>query len=282
MRSRDLITTPGGARSNEDRAGHSGTLGWVIDGATDLYAEAALPAERDVIWLVDLLAEFLTDAGERGYDGSVRALLEDLAERVGRQQTRYGFPSDRVPPACSLAVAVDRGDTYEVARIGDATAVVTGRRIELLATDFFDRRERAAVDDQRNGGTAEEARTAMLRRRMQTMTGDGLPESVFSGHPRRRMRAHTVSGLWSGVDQVLLCTDGFARLVSDYALYPDWQEVLADARTHGLAHLEKRIRDVERDPTDPADPPTRFKRSDDVAAVVLVPDPAHVTKGSSL
>lgn len=174
-----------------------------------------------------------------------------------RQQEAYGFPPDRLPPACSIAVAIDQGEKYEITRIGDTTAiVVTGERVTVLATDFFDRREGAAVHDQRNGDTAAQVRTAMMQRRLHTMTAGDI-ESVFSGHPRRQLRPHTVAGDWTGTDHVLLCTDGFARLVSDYALYPDWHQVITDGGDHGLAYLEKLIRDVERGPA--GDAHARFK-----------------------
>lgn len=265
-----MITTAGGLRPNEDRAGHSGSLAWVIDGATDLHDDAALPAERDVHWLVDFLAEHLTEAGARGYRGQAAALLESVAELVCRQQEAHGFPADRLPPACSVAVAVDQGDTYEITRIGDSTAVVvTGDRVTVLATDFFDRREGAAVHDQRNGDTAAQVRAAMIQRRLHTMTAGDI-ESVFSGHPHRRLRPHTIGGAWTDADQILLCTDGFARLVSDYTIFPDWSQVVTDGRSYGMAYLEKLIRDVERSPA--GDSHARFKRFDDLAAILLSPE----------
>lgn len=191
MRVQGMITTAGGTCPNEDRVGFHGTLAWVIDGATDLYDDAALPAERDVHWLVDFVVERLTEAGARGYRGSAAVLLEDVAEQACRQQEAYGFPTDRLPPACSIAILIDQGDRYEIARIGDATAVVArGDGVTVLTTDFFDRREAAAVRDQRNGGTAAQVRAAIVRRRLYTMTA-GDVESVFSGHPQRQVRPHT-------------------------------------------------------------------------------------------
>lgn len=269
MRIREMISAAGGTHTNEDRAGHHGGLAWVIDGATDLYDDAALPAERDVHWLVDFVAEHLAEAGAGGYRGRISALLERIAELVCRQQAAYGFPTDRLPPACSIAVAVDRGATYEITRVGDTTAIVTGHRVRALATDFFDRREGAAVNGQRSGDPADQVRTAMIQRRLHTMTA-GDVESVFSGHPRRQLRPFTLTGSWTGVEHILLCTDGFARLVNDYALFRDWEQVVVLARCRGLAYLEKLIRDVERSPT--AGPAMRFKRSDDVSAILLSPE----------
>lgn len=273
MRVLDLMTTAGGSRPNEDRAGHCGTLAWVIDGATDLYHDAALPADRDVTWLVDYVCGRLAELGAEGYRGPAARLLADVADQVAARQRASGFPSGRLPPACSLAVVVDLGRSFEVARVGDATAVVTGDQSMLLVTDFFERRERAAVAVQ-HSQTDAQVRAALLRRREHTMTA-GDVESVFSGHPSRRLRPHVRAGTWQGVEHLLLCTDGFARLVTDYAVYGDWPAAVAAARVDGLAGLEKLLRECERGPTGTA--AGRFKRADDAAALLLAPDPAAST-----
>lgn len=49
---------------------------------------------------------------------------------------------------------------------------------------------------------------------------------------------------------------------------PDWRAVIADGRSHGLAYLEKLLRNVERSSASEAN--TRFKRSDDVAVILIV------------
>ncbi|MDG4797551.1 protein phosphatase 2C domain-containing protein [Micromonospora sp. WMMD1082] len=258
-----MVSTAGGARSNEDRVGYRGTLAWVIDGATDLYQEAVLPAASDVQWLVDTVAQQLADAGADGYRDSATVLLEAVADDVASRQAALGFPASRVPPACSVALCVDQGPRFDISRIGDATAVVVGPEPVVLATSYFDRREAAAVA----AGEPDPQRVtaAMHERRVHTMTS-GDSESVFSGHPRRVLRPHRVGGAWSAADSVLLCTDGFARLVTDYGIYPEWANLVRDALEHGLPHLEKLIREAEHRPERGGG---RFKRADDVAAVLL-------------
>jgi serine/threonine protein phosphatase PrpC len=269
MKVLDVVTTAGGTRANEDRAGHSGSLAWVIDGATDLYyGNAALPADSDVQWLVDVISQQLHRAGAEGCREDGAALLDTIARHVGEQLAAHGFPADRVPPACSLAVAVDQGDHFQITRIGDATAVVTGATPGVLATDYFDQREAAAVATQQDGCSPDEVVAAMGGRRLHTMTA-GDRESVFSGHPRRRLRPHTITGRWDNTEAILLCTDGFARLITDYTLYRRWSDVVADGRGKGLAYLEKLLRDTENDPK--GETPGRFKKADDVAALLLVP-----------
>ena len=268
MRVSDAVTTAGGARANEDRVGYAGRLAWVIDGATDLYADAALPAASDVQWLVDTIAERLRQAGADGYSGGGAALLDEIARYICDQMAAFDFPSDRVPPACSLVLAADCGESYEITRIGDATAVVAGADSMVLGTDFFDRREARAVAAERAGAAAERVTAGKHWRRLETMTSGGL-ESIFSGHPNRALRPHTIAGSWEDISGVLLCTDGFARLITDYRLYGKWSEVMVDALDKGLACLEKMLREAEADPTSAR--PGRFKRADDAAALLLTP-----------
>jgi hypothetical protein len=268
MRVRDTVTSPGGARANEDRVGFAGTLAWVIDGATDLYADAALPAGNDVLWLVDVVAQRLGHAGAEGYRGDGSDLLDGISGHVADQMAAHSFPAGRVPPACSLVVSVDRGRTFEITRVGDATAIVTGDDVVALATDFFDRREASAVAAERDGASPEQVTAGKHRRRVETMTA-GHPESIFSGHPDRILRPHTITGEWRTTKAVLLCTDGFARLVTDYGVYQQWSDVVADGLEKGLAYQEKLLRDTEADPARIR--PGRFKRADDAAAVLLTP-----------
>ncbi|WP_433260957.1 protein phosphatase 2C domain-containing protein [Micromonospora vinacea] len=263
MKVGEAITSAGGARANEDRVGHRGTLAWVIDGATDLYDDTVLPADSDVQWLVDRIGERLTEAGLDEYRGPAAALLTSIADYVAREQAALPFPASRVPPACSIAVCVDQGTGYDLARIGDATAVVDGAHPTVLSTGYFDRREAAAVAT--NEREADRVIAAMHQRRLHTMTS-GDVESVFSGHPNRRLRPHTAAGEWMHTDCILLCTDGFARLVTDYGLYRSWAQVIPDARDRGLHYLEKLIRDAEDEPDSGGG---RFKRADDIAALLL-------------
>ena len=265
MKVGEAITAAGGTRANEDRVGHRGTLAWVIDGATDLYADTALPADSDVQWLVNGVGERLARAGAADYRGSAADLLASLAADVAREQEVLSFPASRVPPARSVAVCVDWGSGYDIARIGDATAVVDGADPVVLATGYFDRREAAAVAT--NESDADRVVAAMHQRRLHTMTS-GDVESVFSGHPRRQLRPHTARGEWATTDCILLCTDGFARLVTDYGLYRTWTEAMSDARDRGLHYLEKLIRDAEGESGHGAG---RFKRADDIAALLLTP-----------
>jgi len=52
-------------------------------------------------------------------------------------------------------------------------------------------------------------------------------------------------------------------------LFSGWNDLIRAARDHGLAYLEKVLRDAEADPSRTS--ATRFKHADDVAAVLIAP-----------
>ena len=63
-------------------------LAWVIDGATDLYGDVALPASNDVVWLVDTdgFARLVTDHGL--YAGWADVVTDALDKGLGHQEKR--------------------------------------------------------------------------------------------------------------------------------------------------------------------------------------------------
>jgi hypothetical protein len=72
---------------------------------------------------------------------------------------------------------------------------------------------------------------------------------------------------WDEVDHVLLCTDGFARAITDYQLFPSWPALIEAALGESLTAIAKAIRDIERH-SDTGARRRHFKRSDDLAAIL--------------
>jgi serine/threonine protein phosphatase PrpC len=274
----DEVVAAGGHRLNEDRLGHHGDVAWAIDGATSLEESAFLPAATDVQWLVDTLGRRLTALPSASAFPDAAALIEYVAARIAQEIADLGFPADRVHPTCSLGLLIDRGAEVELARVGDATCVAVGDGgVVQVSTDYFSHREAAAVADAGGDGLDHsDVRARMLVRRDGYIRGTG-PESVFSGHPARGIREHGATTAWRGIEHVLLCTDGFARAVVDYALYPDWRSLVAAAAKRGLAAVAEEIREFEHDIEErlksrgsDAVATGHFKTRDDVAAVLVV------------
>ena len=269
LRILDTVCEPGGVKPNEDRVGAATDAAWVIDGATDVYPEPFLPAVNDVHYLVDGLGDRLRHAAQPAAD--VERMLTEISAEVGQDIRGHGFPADRVHPTCSVGLAIDHGDTVELTRIGDATLVAVGKEADAgateLSTTFYNQREIAAVHAAGPQGLdAQGAREALLLRRREYITGVH-PEGVFSGDPSAVLRIHRTRLDWTAARHVLLCTDGFARAITDYGLYPSWRALIDAALRDSLAAVAKAIRDVERQ-SDFSASHRHFKRSDDLAAVL--------------
>jgi hypothetical protein len=267
----DQVTSPGGQRPNEDRLGYAGRLAWVIDGATDLESDAFLPAGSDVQWLVDRLGERLAETGALGTSDGAEDLLCSLSAGIGDEIASLGFPSGRIHPTCSIGLLLAGDDRWELTRIGDPTCLAFGAETVELSTGFFGRREAQAVGRAKSGGLDQEAnRRGIVKRRQEYIEGR-LEESVFSGHPSARLRIHSAVGDPRRTDYVLLCTDGFARAVVDYGLYPDWNTLERDALERGLAAVVETLRQYEKDRARTGAPggSAHFKKTDDATALMV-------------
>lgn len=255
------------AKPNEDRVGSGRNAAWVLDGATDVYPEPFLPAHNDVHYLVDRLGDLLADRARHEIGTGAEPLLSSLAAEVCRDIAAHGFPGNRTHPTCSLGLLLDHGDSVELARIGDTTIVTSGAAGVELSTTFYNHREAAAVAAAGPTGlSGPDARAALLRRRHEYITG-AHPEGVFSGHPDALLRTYSTSVPWGDASHVLLCTDGFARAITDYKLFRDWRELIQSTLDDSLGTIAKAIREAEQHP-DAESSTAHFKKSDDIAAVL--------------
>jgi hypothetical protein len=260
----DMISAPGGSQPNEDRVGSSGVLGWVIDGATSLELSPFLPAESDVQWLVDYIDRQFQELGRAELPATGRQTLMLVKERVAKQLTSLRFPDDRIQPTCSVGICIETEPGLEFTRVGDVTCVSVGETITELSTMHFSRIEASAVRSFGGPGISTTARAGILERRMRHIRGiDG--ESVFSGHPEGRVLSHSALIEQSGPQQILICSDGFARAINDYHLYTCWAELVADALSEGLNVVLEKIRRFEQT----SDSTGHFKVADDVSALLV-------------
>jgi hypothetical protein len=76
------------------------------------------------------------------------------------------------------------------------------------------------------------------------------------------------------MEAVLVCTDGLTRLVSPFGWVKTHQDLLAQARQHGLQHLAAQVRTLERTPGSMLRYP-RLGQHDDIAAVLLTRAEPH-------
>ncbi|MFD7708067.1 hypothetical protein [Streptomyces sp. NPDC059786] len=260
-----VISAGNTSRPNEDRYGCSGDWAWVIDGATDLEPDAFMSAPSDVVWLVDHMGELLQEEGAKDRGPGAGDLLHALARRVGDDMRALGFPADRIHPTCSVGLLRAGPDGIELARVGDPTCLAFGRRTIEVSTTFFGRREAQAIERASGADLTDTDSRDGIRRRRQMYIRGAFEESVFSGHPDAVLHIQTETLGPGQADYVLLCTDGFARAVVDYHIYPDWRALLQEALESGLSAVLDRVRNHETKALSSA----HFKKSDDATALLI-------------
>ncbi|MCB1502214.1 MAG: protein phosphatase 2C domain-containing protein [Bauldia sp.] len=276
------VTDPGHpGRENEDRAGWNRTAVFVVDGATGLGDPVVRPPRSDAAWL----AEHAVGRLDRGFAAGLttRAVVRDL-NRSAAAAFAEAADIDRIeryrlPVASFLSVRV-AADGIEAAGLGDCVLILRDANGEItrwsgLAAPRAREQSsaRKALDHaggfDREGVTIRERDTlAALRasRARYNLPGGGLWTLGLEPHAADHLAivrldpALPVTGI--------VCTDGFADLVDNYARYDDGG-LIAAAEAKGLDSLLAELRWVENelDPTGASHP--RFKRSDDATAILF-------------
>jgi hypothetical protein len=273
----DSLSLPGNPeKANDDAFGYRERACVVLDGATGL-GESLLPGPSDAAWLARFGANrIMSYVGEgAGAQDAVTAALFDA--ETSFSQLRRREPADRYEiPYASLMLAIAGEDALEFLWYGDCAAII-GRpdaSVEIVGEAIAKRaneskRVKMLAESGGHASAATSVREAFLpalraaRNRVNTSKGGYLfgPDVTAADHAAQLRLAAT-----PGSD-LLLLTDGFLALVSDYGRY-DVDTLLAAAKSSGLPALARELRAIEdADPEGRKFP--RFKKSDDATAVLL-------------
>lgn len=276
----DSMTLPGSpTKPNEDSFAHAPQFACVFDGATVL-GEHLMPGLSDAHWIAQFGARRLRAHA----DDTAMSPRDALRVAAGDAQKSFNALRKRAPaetyetPFASLMALFVRGGVLEALWLGDCAALVRapGGDVAIIGDTVSIRtreRDRVSRLAEPDGVAATEVRDRYLpalrasRNRVNTKGGGWL----FAPNPRcadhaDAQRLKVVPG-----SIVLLATDGFFALVSDYRRYTA-EALLPAAESRGLAALAKELREVEaQDPKGLAFP--RFKTSDDATALLLSVQP---------
>jgi serine/threonine protein phosphatase PrpC len=273
----DSLSLPGNPKkTNEDAFARRAAACAVLDGATGL-GEQLLPGPSDAAWLSRFGANRLMayiDDGASARDAVTAALFD--AENSFTQLRRRA-PTERYEvPYASLMLAIAGPNAIEFGWYGDCAALVArpGARVEIVG-EALAKRAREAARVQRLAESKGEAAAAASVREMflpalrAARNTVNTPKGGYLFGPDVGAADHlemAEKNVEAG-SHLLLTTDGFLALVSDYRLYD--VEALLDAAQHqGLATLGRELREAEdADPEGRQFP--RFKKSDDATAVLL-------------
>ncbi len=272
----DTLSLPGDpAKQNEDAFAAEPAALAVLDGATPV-AEPLLPGKSDAAWLSQFGSRRLLSHLKAG-DAPRAALRHALADAEHSfRGLRKRSPRQRYElPFASMIFAVPNESGFEALWYGDCSALVLRPEAGVEAVGVaFDRRSAEAGE--------------ALRYREKT----GLPSvgaldrtEALAMFQAGRAKYNTAGGAWLfGVEPaasehvacsriaapagtlVLLCTDGFLALASDYACH-NVDSLMAAAAGKGLAALGAELREIEEDDAEGRKFP-RFKKSDDATAVL--------------
>jgi serine/threonine protein phosphatase PrpC len=272
----DQLTLPGDpAKANEDFLAQGAHAALVIDGATPL-GDSLMPGPSDAAWIAQFGARRLM--AHLSEDKSARKALRDA---LGDAETSFAALRRHPPeemwqtPCASMMLAVPNQGEVEFLWFGDCAALVKqGDAAVTVVGETFDKR----------AAEAERARTIAKEKGLSPASGLSRPEfigalrtarnrinsgSTWLFSPDARAASHVSRRvIKTAPDTVLLlATDGFLALASDYGVY-NADSLMEAALSKGLAALGEELRAIEAQDTG-GDKFPRFKKSDDATAVLL-------------
>jgi serine/threonine protein phosphatase PrpC len=272
----ESLSIPGDpAKPNEDSFSHAANFVCVFDGATMLGVHL-MPGPSDAQWIAQFGARRLRAHAESN-PGRPRDALRAAAADAEKSFTalRKRAPAETYEtPFASLMAMFIRGEKLEALWFGDCAALtksptgvvsVIGETVNVRAHE----RNRVSNLGESEGVAATSVREKFLpalrasRNRVNKEGGEWLfsPDARCAQHAAdARLRVEPGS-------QVLLASDGFFALVSDYGRYSA-EGLITAAQERGLSALGKELRAIEAgDPKGLSFP--RFKSSDDATALLL-------------
>jgi hypothetical protein len=265
----EVVEEPGrpGSAFSEDRLGMSGTVAWVLDGASNVAKHRVTGDEHsDASWLVRHLDRALKDLAA-DTDRTLSQIVADAITRTAGEAREVWRGDPDVLPSAALGVVRGNGSRTEYLVLADISVILqTDDGVQEITdprVDDFNVEARAIMAAALNAGKRlEDARKEtipFLAEARSHMNQDG-------GYWVASLDEHAVDnaicGEVEGVREVILASDGFMRAVRPFGLIEVEDLFAPDC---SLGDLAQRVRRAERD-----DPETRgFPRwsvSDDLCA----------------
>jgi hypothetical protein len=272
----DFLSLPGdAAKPNEDAFGHDATSAVVLDGATPL-GDGLMPGPSDAAWIAQFGVRRLL-AHLRDGEGARKALRGALADAQKSFEALRRHPPEEMwqTPCASMMLAVAGEGGVEFLSFGDCAALVQpeGGAVMVVGETFDKRAAEAkraqAIAKEKNlspasGLSRPEFLGALRGMRNRINSGNTWlfsPDAKAASHAARRI-VKAASGT-----KLLLASDGFLALASDYGAYGA-DSLMQAAVEKGLKVLGEELRAIEAGDAG-GDRFPRFKKSDDATALLL-------------
>lgn len=265
---------------NEDACGFRMDGAWVVDGATALEAGPPIEGLPGAAWLSSVADTYLSTVDWDGLD--LAEILARLVEHVTARGQRAGLPHAGTCdsagfPTAAISVVRQRGDLLDLCLLGDVPVVLArgdGPPAVFVDPQFAGVEQgilqavHMAIDHGDDPATAYgRARAVLLERRRQRNTPQG--SWVLGDVQEAARHAYCRTLRLTGGEELLLISDGFARLVDPFALVDGYGALLDAVRRGAAADLLHQLRGAEL-----ADPECRhhprFGVSDDASVVHAV------------
>jgi hypothetical protein len=269
------ISLPGDpAKPNDDAFCHSPLLAAVFDGATSL-SDPLLPVDSDAAWIARKGAEGLIAHQGLGPREALHRAASDAEREFFRLRTRAPRENYELPLA-SMMLAAPSEEGLSLLWFGDCAALISrpGEPVEVIGEAFASRgaeaRRVARLAEARGlsptaGVTTPEYLEALRIARNKVNTR--ASRWAFSPDANCANYANASAVRAPAGSVVLLCTDGFLALASDYGRYTA-DTLVSACLTQGLKALCGELRTIEVEDPDGRRFP-RFKVSDDATALLL-------------
>lgn len=278
-----VLSCPGGSTPNDDRAdaacGPDSGHAWVIDGATGVTSTVYIPgADSDAAWLAARLDRYFS-----GLPKSAAPVRVPFRRILGRIRDDYflsiagrDVPDYATPSAAALFCGWERCAHKIILRVsglGDCSALLRDARGRVhLVGDLTPgggdagRLSQFAAFRGARDEASKRALWSFIKAQRSKMNRPG-GYWVFSISPEAAGYLREQTFVLVPPVEILLMTDGFARLVDHFTAYTP-ESLVAAADQRGLEHLYRELRSLEAgDPDCTAVP--RVKAEDDASAVFI-------------
>jgi hypothetical protein len=267
-----------GSTYNDDCWGSVSTAVWILDGATALSKERLFPAApSDAQWFVSAVDSELRHSD---WSSATIPLLQSVMERVRRRFHREAVGQiDQVSlwPFASFALIRVCGGGVEFVNLGDcrilwrppnghAVKSFGSSRVTDLDGNVVKEIERLHREGYASHEAVRKAVLPMIEANRELKNTEGYWILDITGEGILHVQTMVVEA--ADVETVLLCTDGYYRLVDTYHKRTD-QSLLSDSVNLGVSMMLREIRELERGDEHCLTFP-RIKPADDATAVLAV------------
>jgi protein phosphatase 2C-like protein len=272
----DTLSLPGDPlKPNDDAFAHLDKAAVVLDGATSL-GDPLMPGESDAAWLAHFGARRLM-----AHVGDGETPLTALRYALADAKKSFEALRRRAPeevwemPFASMALAVESASGFDFLWFGDCAGLLrhADGRLDVLGHSFVSKAREAkgaatAASALKRAPVSEGSLSPylpLLRRERNRMNSG--KRWAFSPDPKAAEHVNAAHVQAEKGAHLMLASDGFLALVSDYGAYRP-EALFAAALKKGLAPLGEELRLIEDNDPEGREFP-RFKKSDDATAVLL-------------